>query len=99
MLCAFCVLQMPLITKINTKDFFLANLTYCSHLAKTVSNIKSKLTPRQLYIFRKIFFGHFLDVKLVFNGPMCHYILLGEVEDERDDVTSFILLDLKVSFG
>ena len=44
-------------------------------------------------------FGHFLDIKLVFNGPLCHYILLREVEDEWEDVVSFKLLGEKVSFG
>lgn len=46
----------------------------------------SNLTPKQVHMFRKITFGHFLSVKLVFNGPFCHYILLREVEDKRDDV-------------
>lgn len=50
-------------------------------------------------MFRKTLFGHFLDVMLVFNGPFCHYILLREVEDERDDLISFRLLSQKVYFG
>ena len=48
-----------------------------------MSNIKNKLTPKQLHMFKKKNFDHFLDVKLVFNGPLYHYILLREVEEER----------------
>ncbi|TYK26624.1 Ulp1-like peptidase [Cucumis melo var. makuwa] len=90
---------MPLVTMINSKDFFLANLTCYSHLAKIVSNIKNKLIPKLVYMFRKRIFGYFLDVKLVFNRPLCHYILLREVEDEWDNISSFKILDQKVSFG
>lgn len=49
----FFYLQMPLVTKINSKDFFLANLICCSHLTKIVSNIKNKLTLRKIHMFRK----------------------------------------------
>lgn len=52
---------MPLMIKINSKDFFLANLTFCSHLLKTMSSIKNKLTPKKFHMFKKIMFGHFLD--------------------------------------
>lgn len=51
-----------------------------------------------MYMFRKTMFGHLLDVKLVFNGPMCLYILLREVKDEWEDIISFKLLG-EVSFG
>ncbi|TYJ97762.1 Ulp1-like peptidase [Cucumis melo var. makuwa] len=50
-------------------------------------------------MFKKTIFGHFLDVKFIFNGLLCHYILLREVEDERDNVISFKLLHQNVSFG
>lgn len=46
LLCMFSVWQMPLVTKTRTTDFFLLNLTCCSHLANTALNIKNKLTPR-----------------------------------------------------
>ena len=57
----------------------------CLHVAKTVSNIKIKLTPKQLYMFKETTVGHFLDIKLVFNRSPCHYILLREVEDDQND--------------
>ena len=44
-------------------------------------------------------FEHFLDVKLVFNRPLCHYILRIEAKNEREDVVSFKLLGEKISFG
>ena len=64
-----------------------------------MSNIKNKLTSKQVHMFRKTIFGHFLDAKLVFNGPLYHYILLREVEDEGNNIISFKLLGQKVSFG
>ena len=61
-------------------------------------NIKNKLTPRQLHIFTKTTFGHLLDVKFVFSGPLCYYILLKETEDDWDNDISIKLL-CGVSFG
>ena len=40
-----------------------------------------------------------LDIKLVFNRLMYHYILLIEIEDEQEDVISFKLLGVKIYFG
>lgn len=50
-------------------------------------------------MFRKAVFGHFLDVELVFNGLMSHYILLKEVEERRDNIIRFKLMGDNVSFG
>lgn len=82
---------MPLVTKIRNSNIFLPKLT-CSHSAKTISNIKNKLTPRQLYMFRKTPFNHFLDIRLMISGSLCHYILLREFEDDRCDIINFKLL-------
>ncbi|KAA0062375.1 Ulp1-like peptidase [Cucumis melo var. makuwa] len=49
-------------------------------------------------MFRKTIFGNFLDVKLVFNEPLYHFILLREVEEGRENTNSFKLLGEKVSF-
>lgn len=43
-------------------------------------------------------FGHFLGLKFVFNGLLCHFILLREVEKDREDTMSYKLLGRKVSF-
>ena len=34
----------------------------------------------------------------MFNGPLCHYILLREVEERRDNTINFKSLGEKVSF-
>ena len=52
-----------------------------------------------MYMFSKTMFGHFLVIKLVFNGPLCHCILLKEIEEDRATIISFKLLGEKVSFG
>lgn len=50
-------------------------------------------------MFRKIVFGHFLNyVKFVFNGLLCHFILLRVVKERWDDIISFKLLGDKVFF-
>lgn len=54
LVCVFSVLQMPFVTKIHSSY-------------DRVKYKKNKLTPRQLYMFRKIVFRHFLDVKLAVN--------------------------------
>ena len=83
---------MSLVTKIRNSNIFLPKLTCCSHSVKTISNIKNKLTPRQLYMFRKTTFNHFLDIRLMFSGSLCDYVFLREFEDDRCDVINFNLL-------
>ncbi|MDV3194015.1 MAG: hypothetical protein Q8835_03115, partial [Sweet potato little leaf phytoplasma] len=80
---------MALVPKIAPADYFPAALTCCSHLGKTVKNIKDKLTDTQLGMFRQTCFGHFLDTSLMFNGQLIHYFLLREVNEPRIDVISF----------
>ncbi|KAL0556971.1 hypothetical protein IC582_005489 [Cucumis melo] len=64
--------------KINPSHHFYSLVSCLSHLEKTTHNIKAKLKPDQLALFRKIKFGHFLDLNIVFNGPLIHYLLLRE---------------------
>ncbi|KAL0548375.1 hypothetical protein IC582_012824 [Cucumis melo] len=84
--------------KINPSHHFYALVSCLSHLEKTTNNIKVKLKPDQLALFRKIKFGHFLDLNIVFNGPLIHYLLLREVEDERNDYISFLLEGVVCTF-
>ncbi|KAL0537547.1 hypothetical protein IC582_026525 [Cucumis melo] len=77
--------------KINHSHHFYSLVSCLSHLEKTTHNIKAKLKPDQLALFRKTKFGHFLDLNIVFNGPLIHYLLLREVEDEGKDSISFLL--------
>ncbi|KAL0551780.1 hypothetical protein IC582_010869 [Cucumis melo] len=84
--------------KINPSHHFYALLSCLSHLEKTTHNIKTKLIPDQLALFRKTKFGHFLDLNIVFNGPLIHYLLLREVEDEGKDCISFLLGGIVCTF-
>ncbi|KAL0544009.1 hypothetical protein IC582_019120 [Cucumis melo] len=85
--------------KINPFHHFYSLVSFLSHLEKTTHNIKAKLKPDQLALFRKTKFGHFLDLNIVFNGPLIHYLLLREVEDEEKDSISFLLGGVVCTFG
>ncbi|KAL0534840.1 hypothetical protein IC582_029137 [Cucumis melo] len=85
--------------KINPSHHFYAQVSCLSHLEKTTHNIKVKLKLYQLALFRKTKFGHFLDLNIVFNGPLIHYLLLREVEDKGNDYISFLLGDVVYTFG
>ncbi|KAL4011188.1 hypothetical protein IC575_028237 [Cucumis melo] len=85
--------------KINHSHHFYSLVSCLSHLEKTTHNIKAKLKPDQLALFRKTKFGHFLDLNIVFNGPLIHYLLLSEVEDEGNDSISFLLRGVVCTFG
>ncbi|KAL4016539.1 hypothetical protein IC575_024191 [Cucumis melo] len=85
--------------KINPSHHFYSLVSCLSHLKKTTHNIKAKLKPDQLALFRKTKFGHFLDLNIVFNGPLIHYLLLREVEDEEKDSISFLLGGVVCTFG
>ncbi|KAL0539921.1 hypothetical protein IC582_024142 [Cucumis melo] len=77
--------------KINHSHHFYVLVSCLSHLEKKTHNIKAKLRPDQLALFRKTKFWHFLDLNIVFNGPLIDYLLLREVEDEGKDHISFLL--------
>ncbi|KAL0545995.1 hypothetical protein IC582_015899 [Cucumis melo] len=80
--------------KINPSHHFYSLVSCLSHLEKTTHNIKAKLKPDQLALFR-----NFLDLNIVFNGPLIHYLLLREVEDEVKDSISFLLGGVVCTFG
>ncbi|KAL0549624.1 hypothetical protein IC582_014110 [Cucumis melo] len=85
--------------KINPSHHFYSLVSCLSHLEKTTHNIKAKLKPDQLALFRKTKFRHFLDLNIVFNGPLIHYLPLREVEDEGKDSISFLLGGVVCTFG
>ncbi|KAL0549044.1 hypothetical protein IC582_013524 [Cucumis melo] len=85
--------------KINPSHYFYALVSCLSHLEKTTHNIKAKLKPNQLALFRKTKFGHFLVLNIVFNGSLIHYLLLRKVEDEGKDYISFLLGGVVCTFG
>lgn len=61
--------------------------------------MKEKLTTAQVTLFKKVVFGRFLDMHIIFNSPLVHYILLREVTDDRDDVMTFVLNGTIVTFS
>ncbi|KAL4011515.1 hypothetical protein IC575_028575 [Cucumis melo] len=85
--------------KIHSSHHFYALVSCLSHLENTTHNIKVKLKPDQLALFRETKFGHFLDLNIVFNGSLIHYLLLREVEDEGKDYISFLLGGVVCTFG
>ncbi|KAL0534398.1 hypothetical protein IC582_028689 [Cucumis melo] len=85
--------------KIHSSHHFYALVSCLSHLENTTHNIKVKLKPDQLALFRETKFGHFLDLNIIFNGSLIHYLLLREVEDEGKDYISFLLGGVVCTFG
>lgn len=56
------------------------------HRARKISSVcyDERIKKRtQLAIFKKTVFGHFVDMDVIFNGPVVHYILSREVKDNR----------------
>ena len=88
-----------LMYKIDHSHHFQALVSSLSHLENTTRNIKAKLKPDQLTLFRNTKFGHFLDLNIVFNGSFIQYFLLREVEDERNDHISFMIGEVVCTFG
>ncbi|XP_038889082.1 uncharacterized protein LOC120078991 [Benincasa hispida] len=85
--------------KIPPHDRFASQATRSSsHNGTTNKIVKEKLTPTQLALFRKIVFGRFVDLDIIFNSPLVHCILLREVEDHRKDSMAFDLNGIIVTF-
>ncbi|XP_038885907.1 uncharacterized protein LOC120076213 [Benincasa hispida] len=85
--------------KIPPHDRFLGQATSISfHIGTTNKIVKEKLTPTKLALFRKMVFGRFVDMDIIFNSPLVHYILLREVEDDRKDAMTFNLNGMVVTF-
>ena len=50
-------------------------------------------------MFRRNVFGRFVDMNIIFNNPLVHYILLREVKDNRGDAMTFDLNGKIVMFS
>lgn len=85
--------------KIKLSHHFQALVSCLSHLENTTCNIKAKVKSDQLALFRKTRFVHFLDINIVFNGPLIHYLWLRDVEDETKDHICFLLGGVVYTFG
>ncbi|XP_038887207.1 uncharacterized protein LOC120077396 [Benincasa hispida] len=85
--------------KIPPHDRFPGQTTsLSSHIGTTNKIVKEKLTPTMLALFKKTIFGRFIDMDIIFNSPLVHYILLREVENHRKDAMTFDLNGTVVTF-
>ena len=61
--------------------------------------MKEKLTATQLALFKKKIFGRFVDMDIMFNSPLIHYVLLREVEGNRGNAMTFDLNGMIITFS
>ncbi|KDO37216.1 hypothetical protein CISIN_1g041318mg, partial [Citrus sinensis] len=67
-------------------DHFSGRISSMCNLSSVVKAINEKLTKRQLNMFKKDIFGHFLECRsFPFSGVILHNLLLRQVEDSRED--------------
>ncbi|GAY65102.1 hypothetical protein CUMW_238640, partial [Citrus unshiu] len=74
-------------------DHFSGRISSMCNLSSVVKAIEEKLTKRQLNLFKKDIFGHFLECRnFSFSGVILHNLLLRQVaheEDSREDQLCF----------
>ena len=80
---------------VSEEKYFPATISCRVHKIHTV--IKDKLASELMEIFNKTIFGPLLNVDMIFSSQLFHF-LLREISDERSDVTSFEILEKKVTF-
>lgn len=86
---------MTWVLKISANNRFPGQATSLSSHIRTANKIvKEKLTSSQLDLFKRTVFGRFVDMDLIFNSPLVHYILLREAKDKRSDAMGFDLNDI-----
>ena len=67
-------------------DHFPSRISSMCKLSSVIKAIEEKLTKRQLTMFKKDIFGHFLECRsFPFSGVILHNLLLRQVEDSRED--------------
>ena len=75
--------------KLAYADHFPGRISSMCKLSSVVKVIEEKLTKRQLSMFKKDIFGHFLECRsFPFSGVILHNLLLRQVaheEDSRED--------------
>ena len=66
-------------------DHFPGRISSMCNLSSVVKAIEQKLIKRQLNLFKKDIFGHFLECRsFPFNGVILHNLLLRQVAHEED---------------
>ncbi|XP_030480073.2 uncharacterized protein LOC115697276 [Cannabis sativa] len=85
--------------KINEEDWIKSKIILYSSY-DVIQKIKNKLTSKQLEMFRKTCFGHFLDVsEFQFSGQIVHHILLREVEQPNVEEMWFDICGAQLRFS
>lgn len=76
----------PRVMKLDFDEYFPGRITKTSKFRKVVQVIWSKLTQKQLSLFKNDIFGHFMDLEsYTFNGIIIHNLLLRQVAHEETD--------------
>ena len=66
-------------------DYFAGRISSMCNLSSVVKAVDEKLTKRQLNMFKKDIFGHFLECRsFSFSGVILHNLLLRQVAHEKD---------------
>ncbi|VFQ71998.1 unnamed protein product [Cuscuta campestris] len=77
---------------VPTKDHFPAQYSVCGELEDAVAIVRSKLSVENMVNFRKMPFGHFMDVrKLQFSGQLIHILMLHLVREQPEDEMWFMI--------
>ncbi|XP_062096756.1 uncharacterized protein LOC133802459 [Humulus lupulus] len=85
--------------KINEEDWLKSKIILYSTF-DVIQKIKNKLTSKQLEMFRKTCFGHFLDANAFqFSGQIVHHILLREVEQPNVEEMWFDICGMQLRFS
>ncbi|XP_052297102.1 uncharacterized protein LOC127902282 isoform X2 [Citrus sinensis] len=83
-------------------DHFPGRISSMCMLSSVVKAIEEKLTKRQLTMFKKDIFGHFLECRsFPFSGVILHNLLLRQVaheEDSREDQLWFQIVFKELKF-
>ncbi|VFQ71947.1 unnamed protein product [Cuscuta campestris] len=77
---------------VPTKDHFPVQYSVCGELEDAVAIVRSKLSVENMVNFRKLPFGHFMDVrKLQFSGQLIHILMLHLVREQPEDEMWFMI--------
>ena len=72
--------------KISVSEHFLERITNFSKFGNVIEVIKTKLTRRQLKLFKDDVFGHFVKMDTyVLSGVIMHNALLRQVAHDKSD--------------
>lgn len=85
---------MAMVPSVPYFDNFLAILTCCSDIVKTVETIKMKLTKSQLAMFKQTCFDLIFESSVRFNGQLVVTLFL--VKSKIIEVTILVLIHIRL---